>query len=544
MTIFTNINWYFFQSRIVRRVNGLIYFAQKIPVLGKHIPNSLYRERDLKTVISVIVAMIGFLSKIGLPFLIVGGFSVAFSVIRIGKIALSLNTAQAQGSILLLLLVTVIWPNIYKLFYEVTDLEILDFVRYFQISYVKTIRNLSFFKALSTLFFYLLPLSLLALLSQTSILSLILTYLAIRLFFFTAKEFLSRKLETKSLKKAPKITLIISLSLAFTGLLTALYHFKLSELLFTLPIALLLLLATAFFSHQILHFKNEQRYINQLVFASRTAQDERAELKKIARNADFAAGTAMQKDLTYNGSKDFGKGSGMLNKLLFYRYQESLKKSIYIRLFFFAVVLILIIAAVLISLFNGKLLFRISENNLLPIFPSLLFLMYFIGFSKKIVQMCFMNCDKSMLYYPFYRKSQTILSGFNERFKKTFLLNGIIVLGIFADILIPCLIFGKNISPQFYLILILFLIALNFLFSFHELFVYYLLQPFTADMAVVNPVYKIISGIFYVICWQSSRIHIKGYIFLAAVTVISLLYVGIGYIVIKRYAPTTFRFKT
>jgi hypothetical protein len=549
MTTFLKINWYFFHTAIVRKVNGLIYFARKLPVLGKHISPSLYREKDLKTVLSIIICVLSFIRRLLTSCLNLGIFSLLFTLldnwIRNGKFVISFSaTNQAQGGILFLLLVTVVWPAIYDLFDHLTTPDILTFVTHFQISYVQTIRNLSFFKVLSKILLYFLPLCLLALLTKTPALNLFLTYTIIRLFCFTAKEFLSRKIVMLDLKKRLKNTLILSLGLVVTGIFIMLYYFDYLTLPFTLVFNALLLPAIAYFSQQIFTFKQEQTYITQLIYASQADLNDRAELKKIKQNTDLVAGTAMQKELIYNGTKDFGKGSSMLNGLLFYRYQTTFKKGIRARVIFFAFILGAILTALVFSMIRGKLLFTIAEQDLLPVFPSLLFLMYFIGYGKKIVQICFLNCDKAMLYYPFYRESQTILSGFNERFKKVFMLNGILVLCIFTDIFIPCLIFGKNISPKFYLILILFLIALNFLFSFHELFVYYLLQPFTSDMTVVNPVYKIISGVFYVICWQSSRLHTKSFIFLVAVTAVSLIYVSIGYVVIKRYAPKTFRFKT
>nr|WP_313095616.1 hypothetical protein [Streptococcus parasuis] len=52
-------------------------------------------------------------------------------------------------------------------------------------------------------------------------------------------------------------------------------------------------------------------------------------------------------------------------------------------------------------------------------------------------------------------------------------------------------------SYSFKSALFLLLISLTALFSFHDLFIYYILQPFTKDMEVINPVYKFLSGALY-----------------------------------------------
>ncbi|GFH41777.1 hypothetical protein Hs30E_03280 [Lactococcus hodotermopsidis] len=547
MNNFIKLNWYFFHSITIHKVNGLIYFAKKLPFLGQHISDTIYKDKVIKNVFSVLVSIFSFLTRTLLSALIVGIFAVAFSVldglIHSGRPMGILEKSQAQAAILAMLLITVVLKNSFNLFYGAISEDILDFITYFQLSYVKTVTTLSFYKELNKLFFYLLPLFTLATLAKAQALNCLLTYIAFQLFFFTLAQFLSRKTIPSRLPKSLKLGLFSTLCLIFIGLFLVFYLFIGTAVLFSLPLALLLLVMSAFFIRQILLFKGEKNYIETLVSSSYLAVDERAIVKLALKTKEFNEGIAMQKKLTYNGQQNFGKGTSMLNKLLFYRYKDTLYKGIYKRLALFGLFLLLVIAAALISFVNGKLLFTIDENDLLIFFPGLFFLMYCIGYGKKIVQMCFLNCDSALLYYPFYRKSQTILSGFNERFKKTFMLNGIIILCIFADTLILCLIFGNHISPNFYLILILFLIALNFLFSFHELFVYYLLQPYTSDLNVVNPVYRFISWIFYMICYTSLQIHPKGYIFLAILTIISLLYVSIGYLIIKRYAPKTFRFK-
>ena len=99
-------------------------------------------------------------------------------------------------------------------------------------------------------------------------------------------------------------------------------------------------------------------------------------------------------------------------------------------------------------------------------------------------------------------------------------------------------------SYSFKSALFLLLISLTALFSFHDLFIYYILQPFTKDMEVVNPVYKILSGGLYWVAYfnmQFDDLNSRLYVYI--VSALLLLYVGIGYLVLLKLAPKTFVLK-
>ena len=164
-------------------------------------------------------------------------------------------------------------------------------------------------------------------------------------------------------------------------------------------------------------------------------------------------------------------------------------------------------------------------------------------FGKKIVQILFINCDAALLFYPFYREPKTILQGFYYRFWKTFYYNGILSVSILAMFLLVNIVNGFFLGGLFFGLLVFLLFSLSFLLSFHELFVYYILQPFSSDLAVVNPAYKIISGVFYWVAYMSLQIKSSGLIYCLLVSGVSLIYVAIGVIVIWKKAPQTFKFK-
>lgn len=170
-------------------------------------------------------------------------------------------------------------------------------------------------------------------------------------------------------------------------------------------------------------------------------------------------------------------------------------------------------------------------------------IMYVASFGKQVVQMLFVNCDSSMLYYPFYRTKTNILKSFTYRFKQTFYYNSLIVIGMFLLFLILHMTHDFLLSSTFFDVLLSLLISLSLLFSFHELFIYYLLQPFTSDLSVKNPLCQIITGVFYGFSYMNMSINIQTSTYVVSISIISLLYVAIGFMVIYRVAPKTFRVK-
>jgi hypothetical protein len=148
-----------------------------------------------------------------------------------------------------------------------------------------------------------------------------------------------------------------------------------------------------------------------------------------------------------------------------------------------------------------------------------------------------------MLYYPFYRQPKTILAGFFYRFWRIVRYNavtgGLIFLFIFA------LQFVSSVpdAVNFYLVLLLEVCGMVLFFSFHDLFIYYLIQPFTDDMSVVSPLYRFLYWGMYWVAWVFTQVQFSGYAYAILIGVVTLIYVAIGTAVIYRVAPKTFRIR-
>ena len=98
-------------------------------------------------------------------------------------------------------------------------------------------------------------------------------------------------------------------------------------------------------------------------------------------------------------------------------------------------------------------------------------------------------------------------------------------------------------SYSFKSALFLLLISLTALFSFHDLFIYYILQPFTKDMEVINPVYKFLSWALYWVAYLNSKLDLGSHLYILLISLAMIAYVSIGYWILLKKAPQTFRLK-
>ncbi|HEM3679923.1 TPA: hypothetical protein U1D15_001197 [Streptococcus suis] len=98
-------------------------------------------------------------------------------------------------------------------------------------------------------------------------------------------------------------------------------------------------------------------------------------------------------------------------------------------------------------------------------------------------------------------------------------------------------------SYSFKSALFLFLISLTALFFFHDLFIYYILQPFTKDMEVINPVYKFLSGALYWVAYLNIKLDLGSHLYILLISLAMIAYVSIGYWILLKKAPQTFRLK-
>lgn len=548
MKVFANFfkdDWYFFNYRLSIRINGLLYFLRRVPGINKLFNEDIYQAYDLKQVIGILLTVLSIGLSFLKKFLVLGGAVVVhWSFLSFFEKAFNGDFFSGdflKESLMVWFLLVVVGWSFYNQFSVIATQKMLDFYQEFTQSKTRFILGQKFVEVLKSTIFYL-PAGFVYgwLAGQLSIgLFIPLVYFAGNFFYFV----ICRWHYLRGYSKWTRRLTVLVMSLIFLALCTVLYRFDglLSlEHYLTSWLALLLLLVVGFFS-----FKRAWDYPRQDTFITRTIQqsDDFYQLynSDTRKNQEYIGqGLKMQKQLELNQDQrlEHLKGSEYLNALLFSRYRQVFNKKIRSLLLGFGAV-----AAILVLLRIFNLLQQVEERGVVILLPTLFFIMYFISFGKQIVQMLFVNCDSSMLYYPFYRESATILTGFTYRLRKIFGYNSLIVVGIFLLFIWLQVLNNFFLSWQFFATLLLLLLALAFLFSFHELFIYYLLQPFTGDMTVRSPLYKVLTWVFYYFAYINTQLRFSGFIYVIGISIISLLYVGIGLIVIYRVAPKTFKVK-
>ncbi len=528
--------WFQERHTLYKSVNGSFYYLRKIPLLGKHIPATIYQSYDFKRILFWIFGI----AKI--PLRVLGKFLWLALYVFLGNLGInlvlvrsSLWTWNPQAFLLgFLLWVVVVGMTFHcgKAMERVIAKPERDFVQNFGLSWTTYLQKQALVKPILITIFYipaLITFSFLAgnfwyfLVGLTAILSWDLAGSALQLASFR----MGKKLliATRLVWFVALVSLILAL-VYFYGHLTD--HYLI--VLFILQILILLSAFSAVMRFRdmgdlIVHFMEESAALDKKIFDMTQG------------NEYTRQGLAMQKKLTLKNDRDLSHLSGMtyINALLFQRYDSILKRK-----WMWRMALILLIWA------GGQLIIGYSDlqlgnKELLAVMPYLFLAMYALSLGRVIAQMVFVNCDIAMLHYPFYRQGKNILMGFNYRWLQSFKYNISFALGIFF-LLIS---WGRlSFSPLNTALLALLLFSLTALLSFHDLFIYYVLQPFTKDMEVVNPVYKLLSGGMYWVAYFNTKFEdLNSWLYVYIVSALLLLYVGIGYLVLLRLAPKTFVLK-
>ncbi|MFR4801508.1 MAG: hypothetical protein ACLUA5_13085 [Enterococcus faecium] len=541
-------DWHYFKYNLSKTLNGIFYFLCRIPGVKKVINERIYAAYELKSLLSILLTILSilysFLIKIFVFVIVIltqvslitffkgDKFSDVFSKID--------QPMMQQGAFLWLLLVVVIW-GFYNHFSVITTQKLIDFYTAFSLSrnqfilgqkFVGIIKNAIFYFFAGLFYGYVAN-------NMTLVLFIPLSYLAgnFLLFNFCQRIYM---LNYSTVRRrwlgtiATGFFLVIIGSLYYLDLVAPLTRIFTNWML--LPVWVILILVG---------YKSAWNYPKQNEFIRKTIVQslsfyEAIKSTKQENDQYIGQGLKMQKQLqvTKDNQIDRLEGNEYLNALLFSRYRQVFNKKIRALLVGFSIVVVGLTSLRIAGVSN-----YINEVDTLQLLPLLFLLMYFLSFGKQVVQMLFVNCDSSMLYYSFYRERSTILKGFTYRLRQIFKYNSLIILEIFLLFVLLQVLNNFYLSWQFFGTLLLLLLALGLLFSFHELFIYYLLQPFTVDMSVKSPLYKVITWVFYYFAYMNTQVRATGFLYVIFISIISILYVAIGLVVIYKMAPKTFKIK-
>lgn len=537
----TLLRYYWNQEKfkLYRNVNGLLYFIRKIPGLASILSETVYKSYNFKTILFLFLRIFSLPSR----FLIKGFWILLHFLFACFWLNLLLTGEPSLvdihpdtwllGFLLLCLSVGFInrFSQSFQPFINKSDRE---FMQQFRLSHGQFIQSQLFVEPILTSLYYLPALLVYCVLTKNPL------YLPVGLLIVPSGHFsgqaLNRLLFNRHIFfKQHSWPVWASIAIGF-GCFFVLILFRDSlstSLLIPIFISQLILTWLGY-----RYIKDQTNHLDYLQYCMDQSMQLDQKIFEMTKGNEYTRqGLQMQAKLNAETGKDLSHLSGMtyLNALLFDRYKNVLYKKV--RNW------VLAVGAILVSLEAFRYYlepFTLTDAALLQALPFSFMIMYVASSGKVVAQMVFVNCDISMLHYPFYREAKTIIAGFNYRFLQTFKLNLIFAFSLFLAIMA----LGRfAFSLETIILTALLLISLTALFSFHDLFIYYILQPFTKDMEVVNPVYKFLSGALYWIAYLNTQLDLGSHLYILLISLAMIAYVSIGYWILLKKAPQTFRLK-
>lgn len=517
-----------------RKVNGFLYFVQKLPLLGKHVGDTCYRTLRLKKVLSVLV----WLFRLIFLFIKSGCYVALCIALPLYLMNMDSDPAQLANHLLFGFL---IFTGVLGAFSNgkllMTTTDTYTMTRQMHMSSRRyLLHNAVYLYGLNILsliigfgfFMYLCSMPLwYALIAGCIYLGSHLGMEAIQMKLFLKKH--TFPLHNKYFRM---ISHLACLGLVY-GFYIADIEVPFTPILF-LGYGVICIALLIYAIPTLKHYPAYPELLDGLLI-------EFTEILSVTQNPEAMAkaGIALEeKDYTaeeLRNSKHTLHGYRYLNALFFQRHKRLIARPIKRRLQIILVITLIAIAATYLTDFT-------VDKDVLTLLPPTVFFMYLLNISEKVCRAMFMNCDVSLLHYGYYRQPKVILENFRIRLKALCSYNLLITL-----VLVLCmnLCFAMMKLPFTWSQLALFdfsLFCLSIFFSVHYLFTYYIFQPYNEEFGMKNPFFSIINGVVYIVCYSCIRLP-GNLLFVAGVLIATILYVMIALLLVYRFAPKTFHLK-
>lgn len=537
-------------------INRLIRFGQKLPWIGRRIPDSLYGHQDSKTILLILANLYRLIRRLMFKALYIA-LLVAFSFT-----AMEINE-QPTGSFNLDAVLTLFFflsfitaPLVYSKALNLdigTDLMMVDQLRADAHTYVpariyerKIIdfgATLPFAILLSLHEAFTLPQALLILLLQAGM------KLIGESFILVSFSLLRRRLVN-----AYKI---LSYSLIGLGLIVSLIPMIMISLKIYLPFQSIVFhpfFVAAVLITSVISIRCIQRYRHYRELAWGTVVHYHLALEKIKpkqKKQLFGNADQWNKNLdaeTLRSDRFAGlTGYAYINQLFFYRHRRFFRKKILLRT---AIAGLAVLGLSVILLLTGPPP-DVDLTGQTFMLPLCFFFAYLLSLGRAATAAMFANCDAAMLVYPFYRSPSVVIENFYLRLRKIMWYNApaFSLLALFAitgDLLGVLYQSGDPSRVHWVMILpyLLTVMMMWLFFSFHDLFIYYILQPYTSELGTKSKLFSIIQFAVYMLSYLNimlSDVQITTYMMI--VTALTLLYVALGLVSINKFCWKTFRLK-
>lgn len=247
------------------------------------------------------------------------------------------------------------------------------------------------------------------------------------------------------------------------------------------------------------------------------------------------------KGITYEGEvQSQRRGFEYLNELFLKRHRKILwGPSSKVTVVSFGILIVLGIAVVVNPAASEAI------HHAIPmVLPYLIFGMYAINRGTQFTQALFMNCDRSLLSYSFFKEPKNIIKLFVIRLREIMKVNllpaSVIGLGTSALLYLS----GGASNPWHYLVIPVYIMALSIFFSVHYLMLYYLMQPYNVGTEMKSSTYKVVIWLTYIVCYMFIWLKIEFNFFFGIVAIVfCIIYSAVACVLVYKLAAQTFRIR-
>ncbi|MBZ9606516.1 hypothetical protein G9F73_001505 [Clostridium estertheticum] len=527
-----------FKVSFAEQANTFIYFLKRIPILGKKIPENLYKRTHAKLVIGVIREILG----------VLGGFigkTIYLGVmIILPSYLMTKDIVKLQPYFLhiLFFLSFILGPVMKNVIFDKTNKAAFNMITLMRADAREYYLGEIVYKNITDFIYFVLPVIIIGLIigfSPLKAMVLVAEIIAFRLIEEGLQLFIYDKTEIIQKHKDLFMSLVIigGLVLAYAlPLLRVTIDFNL--ILFNAFVAIIvLILGVAAFIY-LWKFKKYTLIAKDLL-----NKDSLFDVEAIRNQATFSTvkldEKRMSKEELNTKKYDQKKGYEYLNSLFFLRFRRIMVKPVKERVVFIGFIFLITMYFVIFMPSKRVDIVNIIKKSI----PPLVFIMYSMSTGERICKAMFFNCDASLLRQGYYREASVILSNFTSRLKRVVILNLIPALTLCSAII--CIILASGYSSQLIGMIPLFLciICLACFFSIHHLFMYYVLQPYTSGLTVKSPLFKVVNMVMYIGSYTCLQIKTTSYYFTAGIIITTIVYMVVALILTYRVAPRTFKLK-
>ena len=233
-------------------------------------------------------------------------------------------------------------------------------------------------------------------------------------------------------------------------------------------------------------------------------------------------------------------GFEYLNDLFFKRHKKLLWKPCILM----AAVFAFAVAAVIVLMEMTPEFRQLVNEHVMTLLPCMAFVMYIWNKGDQFTQALFINCDRSLLTYSFYKDPKSVLKLFVIRLRSVVKLNLLPAMVIGLGLPLVLFLSGGTDRWTDYLVLFVTVIAMSIFFSVHYLTVYYLFQPYTAGTEMKSVPYTVINALVYVVCYMLLQLKLPPIGFGLLMIGFTVVYCTAALTLVYKLAPKTFKFRT